>query len=79
MLEQLRVAWSSNAENTAELHADADNISIKPGRVVPAPPRPTRSMRSMPVRIYGSLPRGTIEPRRNSFRDLIARLPVGGP
>ncbi|WLB64665.1 HK97 family phage prohead protease [Bradyrhizobium japonicum] len=68
-IEQLRAAWSSNAESKTY------NISLESTSPATSP-RPTRAM---PVRIYGSLPAAILQPKRNSFRDLIARLPVGGP
>lgn len=43
----------------------------------PAPPPALKVGTSAP-RIYGKLPAAIIAPRRNSFRDLVAHLPIGG-
>ncbi|MGM4958109.1 hypothetical protein [Bradyrhizobium sp. 604_D8_N2_3] len=61
-LEQLRAAWSSNAESKAEMS--------------PAPsPQPTRTA---PAHIITKLPQAILKPRRSQFADLVARLPIGG-
>jgi phage head maturation protease len=75
-LEQLRAAWSSNTESQVqppEPNCASTRNLPESARASPASsPRPA-------AHIIGKLPRAMLAKNRNSWRDLIARLPVGGP
>jgi hypothetical protein len=78
LLAELQATWSSDVENRGDIVTSApepepvdqgNNVTLK------EPPRPSRTL---PPRIYGTLPRAVLAVRRTEMRDLIARLPSGG-
>jgi hypothetical protein len=57
--------------------ARIDTLYAATVMATPAPP-PSRSLGAAPPLILGRLPAAVLTPRRNDFRDLVARLPIGG-